>query len=58
MDNGKRQFLIKDYDTITLLTFMAGSINETVKHAHYANRKITKNVAEEMFRMCWDGIKA
>ena len=58
MDNGKRQFLIKNCDTITLLTFMAGSINETVKHAHYANRKITKNVAEEMFRMCWDGIKA
>jgi AcrR family transcriptional regulator len=58
MDIGKKQSLIKDHDTITLLTFMAGSINETVKHAHYANRKITREVAEEMFGMCWDGIKA
>jgi AcrR family transcriptional regulator len=58
MDSGKKQLLIKNYDTITLLTFMAGSINETVKHAHYANRKISREVAEEMFEMCWDGIKA
>ncbi len=58
IDSGKQQQLIKDHDTIMLLTFMAGSINETVKHAYYANRKITKEVAEEMFQMCWDGIKA
>lgn len=58
MDSGKNQLLIKDIDTITLLTFMAGSINETVKYAQYANRKITKEVAEEMFQMCWNGIKS
>ncbi len=58
VEAGKKQKLIKNEDTMLLLTFMAGSINETVKHAYYANRKLTKQVIEQMFMMCWDGIKA
>ena len=57
MEAGKKQRLVKNEDTILLLTFMAGAINETVKHAHYAGRKLTKEVIEQMFQMCWDGLK-
>lgn len=58
IENGKKQQLIKNTDTLLLLTFMAGSINETVKHAHYTKRKLNKKVIEQMFLMCWDGLKA
>jgi TetR/AcrR family transcriptional regulator, repressor of fatR-cypB operon len=58
METGKEQGLIKNEDTLLLLTFMAGTINETVKHAHYSNKKLTKETTEQMFLMCWDGIKA
>ncbi|HEY2726687.1 MAG TPA: TetR/AcrR family transcriptional regulator [Parafilimonas sp.] len=57
MEAGKEQGLIKNEDTLLLLTFMAGSINETVRYAHYSNRKLTKQITEQMFLMCWDGIK-
>ena len=57
MEAGKRQKLIKNEDTLLLLTFMAGSINETVKHAHYSNKKLSKEVIEQMFKLCWDGLK-
>ncbi|MBV9962766.1 MAG: TetR/AcrR family transcriptional regulator [Parafilimonas sp.] len=58
MESGKKQKLIKNTDTLLLLTFMAGSINETVKYAHYSNKKLSKEVVEQMFHMCWDGLKA
>ena len=58
METGKKQKLIKNSDTLLLLTFMAGSINETVKHAHYSNKKLSKQTIEQMFLMCWDGLKA
>lgn len=57
IESGKKQRLIKNEDTILLLTFMAGSINETVKHAHYSNKKLNAATTEQMFKMCWDGLK-
>ena len=58
MEEGKKQGLVKKWETLLLLTFMAGSINETVKHAHYTKRKLNSVVVEQMFQMCWDGLKA
>lgn len=58
MESGKKQKLIKKSDTLLLLTFMAGSINETVKYAHYSNKKLSAQVIEQMFLMFWDGLKA
>ena len=58
IESGKKQKLIKNSDTLLLLTFMAGSFNETVKHAHYSNKKLSKQTIEQMFLMCWDGLKA
>jgi AcrR family transcriptional regulator len=57
METGKKQKLIKKADTVLLLTFMAGSINETVKYAQYTHRKLTRPVIEQMFLLCWDGLK-
>lgn len=58
MERGKKENLIKDMDTFLLLTFMVGSLAEIVKHAHFSGRRITKAMAEEMFQLCWDGLKA
>ena len=57
MEDGKKQKLVKKTDTLLLLTFMAGSINETVKYAHYSNKKLNKQIIEQMFLMCWEGLK-
>ena len=57
METGKKQKLVKKTDTLLLLTFMAGSINETVKYAQYSNRKLNKQIIEQMFLMCWNGLK-
>ncbi len=58
VESGKEQKLIKKADTLLLLTFMAGSINDTVKYAHYSNKKLSNQVIEQMFLLCWDGLKA
>lgn len=58
IESGKKQKLLKKADTLLLLTFMAGSINETVKYAKYSNRKLSEDIIEQMFSMCWDGLKS
>jgi AcrR family transcriptional regulator len=58
MEDGKKQKLVKKMDTLLLLTFMAGSINEAVKYAHYSTKKLNKQIIEQMFLMCWDGLKS
>ncbi len=57
IETGKKQKLIKKADTLLLLTFMAGSINETVKYMQYSNKKLSKEIMEQMFLMFWDGLK-
>lgn len=58
MDQGKKEGLVKELDTFLLLTFMIGSIREIVKYYHYSDRKITADIAEQAFHLCWDGLKA
>jgi len=57
VDRGKFGGYIKDADNFILLTFIVGGINEFVKHSIYSNKKVTKPMIEQMFRLCWDGIK-
>ncbi|MGZ4090976.1 MAG: hypothetical protein ACXVNO_09680, partial [Bacteroidia bacterium] len=57
IETGKKQKLVKKADTLLLLTFMAGSINETVKYMQYSNKKLSKDIMEQMFLMFWDGLK-
>ncbi len=57
VERGKLEGHIKDADNFMLLTFIVGGINEFVKHSIYSNRKITKSMIEQMFHLCWDGVK-
>lgn len=58
IDRGKEEGLIKNLDTFLLLVFMIGSTHEIVRYYKYSGRKLTGQVTEEMFTMCWDGMKA
>lgn len=57
VEKGKAEKVLKDADSFMLLTFIGGSINEYVKHCKYSDRKMTKQVIEQLFDLCWDGIK-
>jgi AcrR family transcriptional regulator len=57
MERGKKEKLIKDFDTFLLLAFMVSSIHEVVKHSHYGHKKLTKETIEDLFALCWDGLK-
>jgi AcrR family transcriptional regulator len=57
MDRGKSELLIKDLDTKLLLIFMVGNINDLCKYAKYINKKISDDIIEDAFSVCWDGLK-
>ncbi|HNP22532.1 MAG TPA: TetR/AcrR family transcriptional regulator [Panacibacter sp.] len=58
LNRGKREHLIKNIDTFWLLTFMIGGINEVAKRVVYFNKKLSVELMDQNFQMCWDGIKA
>ena len=57
LQEGKEKMLIKDLDNSLLLGFIIGCINEVVKKAHYAKKKIDEGTRENLFQLCWDGIR-
>lgn len=57
IERGKDENVFKDIDTMSLLTFMIGSIHEGVKNAHYNRKPLSKTAINTMFNMCWDGLK-
>jgi len=57
VERGKSEKLLKDIDSFTLLVFMVGSITEYVKHSIYSDKKMSKLLVEQMFNLCWDGVK-
>lgn len=58
MERGKKEGLLKKMDSYSLLFFMVGSINEMVKHSYYSGKKISATMIEDVFNLCWDGLKA
>jgi AcrR family transcriptional regulator len=58
LERGKKEQLIKNIDTFWLITFMVGYINEIVKRVIYFNKKLTSEILELNFKLCWDGIKS
>jgi hypothetical protein len=58
VNRGKNEKLLKDIDSFILLVFMISGINEFAKHSIYRGIKITEPLMEQMFNLCWDGIKA
>lgn len=57
IERGRDEKVLKNTDTLTLLTFMFGSIHEAVKNAHYSRKPLKKKDVETLFAMCWDGMK-
>ena len=55
---GKKEHLIKNIDNFWLTTFMIGIINEISKRVNYYNKKLSPEVIDQNFQLCWDGIKA
>jgi len=58
LDRGKKEHLIKDIDTFWLTSFMIGTLNEIAKRVNYFNKKLSPDILDANFRMCWDGMKA
>ena len=57
VERGKAEKQLKDIDNYVMLTFIVGGINEFVKHSNYSDREITDDQIEELFNLCWDGLK-
>ena len=57
LERGKREKKIKKLDTFLLLTFMIGSITEIVRYARYNGKLFTEKRVEEIFELCWQGMK-
>ena len=53
MENRK----IKKMDTDLVVSYLSGIVNELVKRAYFANKKLTDAVVDEVYEMFWDGIK-
>ncbi len=58
IERGREEGFFKNLDTLSLLTFMMGSIHYPVKHAHYNRTPLNDTAIDSMFTMCWDGLKA
>ena len=57
IERGKDENVFKEVDTFSLLVFMIGGIHEGVKNAHYSRKPLSKTAINDMFTMCWDGMK-
>ena len=57
MENGKKQGLAKDYDNLLLLWYVIGCINEVIKGCHYRKKAIDDLTINNLFTMCWNGLK-
>lgn len=57
MERGREEKILKDLDPIMLLIFMMGSITEVIKYVNYHKKKITPEMMENAFIICWDGLK-
>ncbi len=58
LQRGKDEKIIKDVDSFWMLAFIIGGINEIARRVNYFNRKVSQQVLETNFQLCWDGIKA
>jgi TetR/AcrR family transcriptional regulator, repressor of fatR-cypB operon len=58
VEEGKSQQLIKNINTILLLTYMVGPIVEMVNLHIDGQLQINQEIIDQAFQLSWDGIKA
>jgi TetR/AcrR family transcriptional regulator, repressor of fatR-cypB operon len=57
INEGIEKNKLKDIDIELVVSYLSGIVNELVKRAYFANRKLTDAVISEVYEMFWDGIK-
>jgi AcrR family transcriptional regulator len=57
VERGKREKKIKNLDTFLLLTYMVGSVIEMVRFARYSGKPIAEMKMDEIFSLCWQGMR-
>ncbi|RXK85939.1 TetR/AcrR family transcriptional regulator [Filimonas effusa] len=58
IEKGKNEKLIKQLETPWLMIYIRGPVREMIKYAEYNKVKISKELIDNMFEMCWNGIRA
>jgi TetR/AcrR family transcriptional regulator, repressor of fatR-cypB operon len=48
---------IKDIDMDLIVSYLSGIVNELVKRAYFANKKLTDGGIDEVYEMFWNGIR-
>jgi hypothetical protein len=57
INEGMENKKIKKIDIELVVSYLSGIVNELVKRAYFANRKLTDAIIDEVYEMFWDGIK-
>lgn len=57
IEEGIREKKIKDVPVQLILSYIFGTVNELVKKAYFAKRKIDAATIDTLYSMYWDGIK-
>jgi len=57
MEIGKKESKIKKLDTFLLLTYMIGNMTEMVRYARYSGKPLTEKSVEDIYSLCWEGMK-
>lgn len=56
-ETGKAKGIIKEGENRFLLWYIIGCINEVVKGCYYSNKKLTREMINDLLKMCWDGLR-
>lgn len=54
---GRAQKKIRDIDPELAMSYLFGIINEMVKKTYFSNKKLSPEVIEQLYRMCWNGLR-
>lgn len=57
INEGMENKKIKTIDIELVVSYLSGIVNELVKRAYFANKKVTDTVIDEVYEMFWSGIK-
>jgi AcrR family transcriptional regulator len=57
LDKGKQDFLVKPIENDLLIAQMIGAANEIVNLIKRKNLKLTEEITQQTFTLCWDSIK-
>lgn len=57
ISEGMESKKLKKIDIELVVSYLSGIVNELVKRAYFANKKLTDAIIDEVYEMFWDGIK-